>query len=98
MLLPALLRFAPPESGFILSAGLLLVVNPVYALIAGIWSGSDLRARWPQPLLVGGLYFLGAWLLLDFGELAFLIYAAAYTVISAAATLVSHFIRRKRHV
>lgn len=82
--------FAKSASGMLVCMLLFFIVNPVFAIGVGCFTGRNLKAAWFQPILCAAAYLLGAWLFFDMGELSFLLYAAAYVILGYAAALLCH--------
>lgn len=75
---------------------LFFALNPLYAILAGVRAGRDPKRLWTLPLLTAAFFLAGTWLLFDMGETAFVLYAAIYLALGAAAMLLTVFIRAKR--
>lgn len=52
-------------------------------------AGQDIRKLWALPLLPAAFFLIGTMLLFDFGERAFLLYAAAYLALAALAMAIT---------
>lgn len=90
LLLPwAAVTFVKRDAGMAAAVLLLYAVNPVYAIVTGIFAGRAIKMRWRLPVAVAVLFLLGAWMFFQPGEGAFVWYAAAYLVIGVAAMLSS---------
>ena len=97
LLLPWLaVTLVPGDSGMMVSFLLLLAVNPITALLLGIFSGSNVRGAWFQPLLFAALFLLGAWVFFTVTEMAFVLYAVIYLLLGYAAMLAAVLYRRRR--
>lgn len=80
VLLPcAAARFAGECAGLPLFFLLLFAVNPVYAVIVGMFAGQD----------VAFVFLAGAMAFFASGETAFVLYALAYLALGVAAMLIS---------
>lgn len=88
--------FVKGSGGMAVCFLLFFAVDPVYAICAGSRAGRDVKRLWPLPVITAGFFLLGAWLLFDMGEAAFLQYALVYLLLGLAAMWVSAFIRKKR--
>lgn len=88
--------FVKGTSGMAVCFLLLFALDPLYAILAGVCAGRDPKRLWAVPLLTAAFFLAGAWLFFDMGEMAFVLYAAVYLVLGAAAMLISMFIRAKR--
>ena len=96
LMLPALAaRLVNAEDGMAVCLALFFVVNPLFSACIGVYAGRDLQRFWFLPIFPAAFFLLGAWLFLDAGETAFLIYAAAYALLGYAAMLISWFMRKK---
>ncbi len=86
--------FASHDAGMMLCFLLFFVIDPIYAVIAGIAAGRDWKRSWFQPFLTSLLFLAGAWLFFDEKETAFFGYAGAYTVLGLTAMAVTALLRR----
>ncbi|MDO5141594.1 MAG: hypothetical protein Q4D31_01080 [Eubacteriales bacterium] len=64
--------------------------------MCGARAGARIRSLRMLPLLTAGAFLLGAWVLFDPGEPAFLRYAGGYLAIGTAAMLLRAAIRKSR--
>lgn len=96
LLLPwAAVTFVNSNAGMAVTLVLFFVINPVYAMIAGVFAGRNIKGLWSVPVIAGILFLLGAWIFFDMGEAAFLIYAGAYLAIGLVSMLLSSQISRR---
>lgn len=72
--------FVKGDNGMAVCFLMFFAVNPVTAILLGIFSGGDVRAAWFQPLLFAALFLLGTWVFFTMAEMAFVLYAAAYLI------------------
>lgn len=90
MLLPWFaVTFVKGDNGMAVCFLMFFAVNPVTAILLGIFSGGDVRAAWFQPLLFAALFLLGTWVFFTMAEMAFVLYAAAYLILGYAAMLLA---------
>lgn len=75
---------------------LFFALDPIYAICAGAYAGKDVKALWLLPIITPLFFLIGTWLVFDMGEPAFILYAAVYLLLGAAAMLISLLIRKKR--
>lgn len=75
--------FVKGDGGMAVCFILFFVLNPIYAIFAGVQASRDVKRFWALP-----------WLHFDMGEPAFLLYALIYLLLGAAAMLLSAFIRK----
>lgn len=75
---------------------LFFLVNPITAVVVGIFSGRNMKSSWFQSLLLSALFLLGTWVFFDMRELAFILYAVVYLVLGFLAMLITSFLARKR--
>ena len=68
---------------------LFFAVNPITAVLLGVFSGGNVRMAWFQPLLFAALFLLGTWVFFTMAEMAFVLYAAAYLILGYAAMLLT---------
>ena len=100
LLLPWLaVTLVPGDSGMAVTFLLFFAVNPITAVLLGIFSGGNVRGAWFQPLLFAALFLLGTWVFFTMAEMAFVLYAAAYLILGYAAMLLTWCAaKRKRSV
>lgn len=84
--------FAQGDFGMAACILLFLVINPLYSIIVGAFAGKNIKEMWALPVISAIMFLPGAWLFLDMGEGAFVIYAGAYLVIGVITMLISKFI------
>lgn len=75
---------------------LFFAVNPITAVLLGVFSGGCVRMVWFQPLLFTALFLVGAWVFFTITETAFLLYAAVYLLLGYAAMLAAALYGRAR--
>ena len=68
---------------------LFFAVNPVTAILLGVFSGRNIRGAWFQPLLFAALFLLGTWVFFTMAETAFVRYAVIYLLLGYAAILLT---------
>ena len=99
LLLPWLaVTLVPGDSGMAVTFLLFFAVNPITAILLGIFSGGNVRGAWFQPLLFAALFLLGAWVFFTVTETAFILYAVIYLLLGYAAMLAAVLYRRSRRV
>jgi len=91
--LPYGARQAGPEAGMSLLVFMLLIVNPLYALVSGLKTGLCWSPLWWFPLLIA-VAFLPA-VRLHYNSTA-LVYAPAYGVLCLGGLLIGLLSRRAR--
>ena len=84
------------DGGMAICFLLFFAVNPITAILLGIFSGGNIRAAWFCPLLFAALFLLGAWVIFDMAEIAFALYAAVYLLLGCAAMLAAWWIARRK--
>lgn len=98
LLLPwAAVTFINSNAGMAVTLLLFFVIDPIYAVAAGVFAGKDIKGLWSVPVIAAVLFLLGAWIFFDMGEGAFAIYAGVYLVIGIISMFVSSRIRAKKH-
>lgn len=75
------------DGGMAVTFLLFFAINPITAILLGIFSGGNVRGAWFQPLLFTALFLAGAWVFFTITETAFLLYAAVYLLLGYAAML-----------
>ena len=97
LLLPWLtVTFVRGDGGMAVIFLLFFAVNPITAILLGIFSGGNIRAAWFCPLLFAALFLLGAWVIFDMAEIAFALYAVIYLLLGYAAMLAAWWIARRK--
>ena len=90
LLLPWLVvTFVPGDTGMAACLLLFFSVNPLLAIGVGIAA-----RQWWWPVIVAGMFLVGAWLLFAPGETAFLLYAGIYLALGWAAMAMKRLIRK----
>lgn len=98
LLLPwAVVSFVNSNAGMAVTLLLFFVIDPIYAVVAGIFAGRDIKGLWSVPVIAALLFILGAWIFFDMGEGAFAIYTGGYLVIGIVSMFVSSRIYIKMH-
>ena len=87
--------FVKDDAGMAICFILFFVVNPIYSVIIGIFSGKNISGLWCLPIISSVLFLVGAWIFFDPGEMAFVMYAVIYFVLGISAMLLSIFINKK---
>ena len=87
--------FIKGDGGMAVCFILFFVLNPIYVICAGVYSGKDKKRLWALPILTALFFLAGTWLFFDMGEKAFILYALVYLFLGITAMLVSMFIKKK---
>lgn len=82
------------SAGMLLCLILFFVLNPIFSVFIGIWSGKNVKKAWYMPLVNAAIFLISAWLLFDMGELAFVWYALFYLVLGYVVMGVTAFVYR----
>lgn len=75
---------------------LFFAINPIYAVVSGVFAGFNIKKLWMLPIITSVLFVLGTWLFFDMGETAFLLYGGGYLIIGIIVMLLSSLIRNKK--
>lgn len=67
---------------------LFYVIDPVFAIAAGMFAGKDPRRLWFLPFLTPLLFLTGTWLCFEPGEPAFVTYALMYLLLGGTTMFV----------
>ena len=70
-----------------------LIINPIWSLLLGIWSGAKCRARCYIPFIYAVSYLLLSWIFLEWGESAFIMYALIYLALGLISMSVTALIK-----
>ncbi len=96
LILPWLsVTFVQGDDGMAVCFLLFFALDPLYAICAGAYAGRDIKRLWILPVLTAFFFLAGTWLLFDWGEVAFILYAAVYLALGAASMLISGLIKKK---
>ena len=87
-------RFIRSDAAMAICLILFFAVNPIAAILTGIYAGRNIRSCWFQPLLLAALFIAGTWIAFDMGEKDFLIYAFIYLVLGYLSTMITVFINK----
>lgn len=96
LMLPWLaVTFIKGDAGMAVCFLLFYAVNPVCSVTVGASAGKDIRRLWSLPVISAALFLAAAWIFFSAGETAFILYAAVYLGLGAAAMLISMGIRKE---
>lgn len=87
-------RFIRSDAAMAVCLILFFAVNPIAAVLTGIFTGRNIRRCWFQPLLLAVLFIAGTWIAFDMGEKDFLIYAFIYLVLGYLSAMITVFINK----
>lgn len=97
LLLPwAAVTFVRNDAGMAIALLLFFIVNPIYAITLGVFSGKHRKEMWIQPVIAAALFLLGTWTFFDPGESAFAIYAGVYLVFGIVSMLISSWLSTRK--
>ncbi len=88
------------SDNFLFSVGLLLIVNPVYALALGIYTGleDDMQEMWSMPIVSAVCFLLASYIWTGFNfDWAFLGYAGFYLILSYISMCITEYFTRTRN-
>lgn len=98
LLLPwAAVTFVNSNAGMAVTLLLFFVIDPIYAVVSGVFAGRNIKSLRSVPFIVAILFLLGAWIFFDIGKGAFVIYAGVYLVIGIVSMFISSRIHAKKH-
>lgn len=96
LLLPKLaVTFIKGDNGMAVCFILFFIINPIYSYLIGSVAGQHIKTLWSLPVLSALLFLIGTWLFFSMNELAFILYAIVYLLISIVAMFLSMLIHRK---
>ena len=87
-------KFMPACAGMALCMMLFLAIYPICSIALGVLAGLNIRKSWHLPLAAAVAFLSGAWILIDMGELQFIIYAVAYLSLGVIAMLITYFLKK----
>ena len=87
--------FAGARWGMAACLVLFFAVNPLCAILTGVFAGRDVKARRGLPLVFAGLVLAGVWAFFDRGEPAFLLYALGYLGLGLLSMLAAAWVRSR---
>lgn len=88
-------QFASASAGMAVCLLLFYVVNPVFSVVLGIYSGLNIKKLCYMPSFFSFLYILSVYIVLDTKDSAFLFYAGAYFLFGTTAMLFTFLIKHK---
>ncbi len=88
--------FVRGDGGMAVCFILFFAVNPVYAVVSGIYAGMDIQRMWALPVITAVFFLAGTWIMFDMGETAFILYAVIYLVLGLAAMAITGAVKRLR--
>ena len=91
----ATVTFVRNDAAMAICLLLFFAVNPVFAILAGVFAGGKIQTRWSLPLVTAICFLAGTWLIIDPGESAFALYAGLYFLLGMAAMLLSYLYHQK---
>ncbi len=74
----------------------LFVINPIYTLGIGIFSGTDKDNLWPLPIITVAFFILAFGFIVSFTDIMVYMYALCYLLTSTLAMFFIHFIKQRR--
>ena len=86
--------FAKGDGGMAICFLLFYGINPLYAVLTGIFAGRTPRRLWHLPFILAFLFLAGTWISFEMGETSFIFYATAYLLVAAFTMLISMFFSR----
>ena len=84
------------SAGMMVCFLLFFAVNPLFSAISGACAGKNIQKLWALPIMTAGMFLVGAWMIFDMGETAFLLYGGCYLLIGVIAMLISGFAKKRR--
>ena len=81
------------DAGMAACFALFFAVDPLLAVGMGVLAG--LRREWGWPAATAAAFVLGAWLVFEMGEMAFLLYAGVYLAIGMVVMALTALIRKR---
>ena len=91
---PFLVGTLAEGAGMLLCLFLFFLLNPIFSIYIGIWSGKHVKKAWHMPFINTAFFLFSAWLLFDMGELAFVWYALFYLVLGYVVMGMTAFVYR----
>ena len=88
--------FVSEDAGMIICLILFYVVNPLFSIGNGIFSGRSARELWSLPGLTAIIFLLSTGLLFEKDEMAFLLYAGIYLGIGYVTMLITYLIGNRK--
>lgn len=88
--------FVKDDSAMAVCFLLFFVVNPIYSVMTGLFSGKDRAGRWYLPVAAAALFLLGTWVFFDMGEPSFIVYAVIYLCLGAGVMFLAEAVRKKQ--
>ncbi len=83
------------DNGMAVCFLLFYALNPVFAIVLGIYSGIHIQKLWYLPFLNAILFLAGTWLFFDFAEQDFILYAVIYLFIGLCTMVISYLLHNR---
>lgn len=87
--------FVRSDAGMATCFILFYVVNPMYSIFLGVHCGKNIKKLWIVPILSSIICLISFWILFEFKEIAFVIYAIAYLILSLIFMLITFYVNIK---
>ena len=92
----AAVTFVRGSSGMAVCLLLFFAIDPLFAILCGTAAGKQ-EELWMLPMFPALLFAVGAWLFLEPGESAFLLYAFVYLLLGYAAMFAARFGAKRKY-
>jgi len=97
LVVPAVaVRVVSSDAGFALLLMLFFAIDPVFSVVIGFLSGRDIKRRWYLPAVSSLVFLAACWMLFEFGETSFALYAGIYLLLGLFSMAVSRLVFRRR--
>ena len=89
-------RITKGYSGFIIDMGWIYVINPLFMVFIGIFTGGQFKKIWFVPMFPTVLFCASAFLFNVFRDLAFIPYACGYLAVGEIAGLLTSLVKKSK--
>lgn len=84
-----LVTFVKGECGLAIYFLILFVINPVAAIVTGVFAGKNFSNAWFQPFILAVLFSLGGWIFVGMKVAEVVFYVIIYLVLGCISMLIS---------
>ena len=96
VVLPGTVTMFCHSAGMMICLFLLYCINPLFCIFCGVFAGKREKVLWYLPFITVLMFLSGANLFFEWGESAFLIYAAFYLVVGLISMLVGSIVWKNK--
>ena len=83
-------------AGFIIDLGWIYVINPLFMVFIGIFTGGLFKKLWFVPIIPAALFCASAFLFNVFRDLTFIPYACGYLAVGIISALLTFLVKKSK--